>query len=157
MPGVDSIIKLCLSNGLPLAIASGSSLVVIDTVMSKLGIAQDITVVCSAYSVPLGKPNPAVYLKTLEELNRTTGSNIYAAECLVFEDSANGVTSAKTAGMECVAVPSSNNRTLPSIQAADMVINSLEDFNEETFELLYRLSCDNTNSSRSAKYTCPFE
>jgi len=136
MPGVDNIIKLCLSKGLPLAIASSSSLLVIDTVMNKLGITQDITIVCSAYSVPFGKPDPAVYLKTLEELNRTTGNNIHAEECLVFEDSANGVASAKAAGMKCVAVPASGNRMDLSIQTADKVVDSLEDFNEGTFELL---------------------
>lgn len=136
LPGVHSTLKLCRSKGFPLAIASGSSLLVIDTVMSKLGIAQDITVVCSAYGVPLGKPDPAVYLKALDELNRTTGNNIHAEECLAFEDSVNGVTSAKAAGMKCIAVPSSDNRMNSSIQAADKVVGSLEDFNEGTLEIL---------------------
>jgi HAD superfamily hydrolase (TIGR01509 family) len=136
MLGVKSTIKLCLSKGLPLAIASGSSPVVIDTVMGKLDITQDITVVCSAYGVALGKPEPAVYLKALDELNRKTGNSIHAEECLVFEDSANGVTSAKSAGMKCIALPGSNTWTNPTIQAADKVLGSLEDFNEGVLELL---------------------
>jgi HAD superfamily hydrolase (TIGR01509 family) len=136
MPGVHSAINLCLSKDFSLAIASGSSLLVIDTVMNKLGITKDIAVVCSAYGVPFGKPDPAVYLKALEELNRTTRSSIHAEDCLVFEDSANGVTSAKTAGMKCIAVPSSDNKMNPSIQAADKILGSLEDFDERVLKLL---------------------
>lgn len=61
------------------------------------------------------KPAPDMYLFTLERLGLRPG------ECMAFEDSANGVISAKAAGIRCVAVP--NELTKDSdFSTADMVI-----------------------------------
>jgi mannitol-1-/sugar-/sorbitol-6-/2-deoxyglucose-6-phosphatase len=140
MPGVYKAITLCLSKGYPLAIASSSSLLLINAVMDTLNITKDISVVCSAYDEPIGKPNPAVYLKALSELNRVSAANLQAEECLVFEDSLNGLTAAKKANMKCVAVPQAEFQSDSRFNIADTIIPSLSDV---SLEFLKNLDVEN--------------
>lgn len=73
-------------------------------------------------SEPFGKPDPAVYLTTAKKLK------LDPAECLVFEDSPNGVMAAKAAGVKCIAVPSSKVAGDHRFKLADKTIHSLKDF-----------------------------
>lgn len=134
MPGVKNIIQFFAKKNLPMAIASSSSLILIDTVMNKLGVTKDISVVCSAQNESHGKPHPAVFLKTLEELDRFVDSDIHAENCLVFEDSVNGVISAKAAKMHCVAIPDQAQINDKRFGVADVTLDSLAKFNAKTFE-----------------------
>ena len=72
-------------------------------------------------SSPIRKPAPDLWLEALRRLN------LPASEVLVFEDSLNGVKSAKEAGLTVIAVP---NRTTAGLDfsIADRVLPSLEDF-----------------------------
>ena len=49
-------------------------------------------------------------------------------DCVVFEDSPSGVLAAKSARMQCVAVPTPENRDNKFIQTADIILDSLEGF-----------------------------
>jgi len=62
-----------------------------------------------------GKPNPALYLLAARELGVTP------AECLVIEDSANGIVAAKAAGMYCFGINTAGTPEL--LKHADAVIN----------------------------------
>ena len=58
-------------------------------------------------------------------------------DVLVFEDAPYGVLAAKAAKMYCIAVPDPELKNHSFIQIADLVIDSLEEFNEKqlaTFE-----------------------
>ena len=57
--------------------------------------------------VELGKPFPDIYLYTAKKLGACPeqGRRIEPNECIVIEDSINGVKSAKRAGMLCIAIP----------------------------------------------------
>lgn len=69
------------------------------------------------------KPDPAIFLAAAEALG------VPARECLAFEDSIAGITSAKRAGMFVVAVP--DHRLDPAAVAAagpDLTLRSLEEF-----------------------------
>ena len=120
--GVDEAIKVCESLGLPMAIASSSPMELIDAVINKLGIASKIKTKHSAHHEEYGKPHPAVYLKTAKELG------IPPEHCVAFEDSANGVISAKAAKMKCIAIPEANSRDDKRFGIADITILSLLDF-----------------------------
>ena len=120
--GVDEAIKVCESLGLPMAIASSSPMKLIEAVIAKLGIADKIQTMHSAHNEEYGKPHPAVYLKTANELG------VHPEHCLAFEDSANGVISAKAAKMKCIAIPEANARDDKRFGIADIVIHSLLDF-----------------------------
>jgi mannitol-1-/sugar-/sorbitol-6-/2-deoxyglucose-6-phosphatase len=130
MAGVDQLIELISKTGLPMAIASSSSSVIIEAVLARLGIEHRMTVIHSAEHETHGKPHPGVYITTAEKLG------VSPAECLAFEDSANGVLSAKAAKMICVAVPDPGVRGDKRFGIADLVIDSLDDFSPDMFREL---------------------
>jgi HAD superfamily hydrolase (TIGR01509 family) len=120
--GVREAIVICEAAGLPIAIASSSPHLLISTVLDKLGIADKMKVVHSAHDESYGKPHPAVYISTANELG------IHPNHCLTFEDSANGVLSAKAAKMKCIAIPEPEMRNDKRFGIADIILHSLKDF-----------------------------
>ncbi len=79
------------------------------------------------------KPQPTLYLEALERLG------VAAADAVAFEDSPNGITAAKAAGLYCVAVPNPTTAAL-DVTHADLVLRSLEDVPLE--DLLRRVEQD---------------
>lgn len=84
---------------LPMAVASGSSLRVIQEVLKETGILGKFSLLASADQVPRGKPEPDLFLFAARKLG------VNPENCLVFEDSLYGVKAALAAGMTVVATP----------------------------------------------------
>jgi mannitol-1-/sugar-/sorbitol-6-/2-deoxyglucose-6-phosphatase len=120
--GVHESLEFVRAKHIPLALASTSAMVLINTVLDKLQLTPYFSVVHSAEFEKRGKPDPAVYLTTANKLN------VSPAACLAIEDSLNGIASAKAAGMTCVAVPESELLGNERLKAADAVITSLNEF-----------------------------
>jgi sugar-phosphatase len=129
MPGVATAIALFGRFGLRLAIASSSPLRLIDAVCDRLGLAR-ITVRCSAREEARGKPAPDVYLTAARRLG------VAAAACLALEDSPNGIASARSAGMRCVAVPDPLLADDPRYREADLILPSLTGLDEAALRRL---------------------
>jgi sugar-phosphatase len=122
MAGVDKLVRELHEHGMPLAVASSSSVRLIDVVLERLGIRQYMQAVHSGENEKRGKPHPDVFITTAKTLG------VKPENCLVFEDSLNGVKAAKAAGMYCIAVPEEPYERADFIAAkADRVISSLED------------------------------
>lgn len=121
LPGVERAIEACAEAGLRLAVASSSPARLIDATLSRLGLMERFEHVVSAERERFGKPHPAVFLTTADRLG------VAATECLVLEDSLNGVLAAKSARATCVAVPSAADRKDPRFAIADRVLSSLEE------------------------------
>ncbi|HEY4963194.1 MAG TPA: hexitol phosphatase HxpB [Candidatus Saccharimonadales bacterium] len=126
--GVAEAIEACESLKLPMAIASSSPDELINTVLEKLGIKDKMQVIHSAHDEAFGKPHPAVYISTAHELG------VHPTHCLTFEDSANGVLSAKAARMKCIAIPEPGMRNDKRFGIADIILHSLSDFSVEMLE-----------------------
>ena len=79
----------------------------------------------SANDVQEGKPQPEIFVKALEWLNRSVGAAapIAPSECLVIEDSREGVAGARRAAMRCLAV--TNSHPAEELRSADAVVSSL--------------------------------
>ena len=106
---------------LPLAVASSSPMVVIESLIKALKIGCYFKVLHSAEHELHGKPAPDVYLGAARLLG------VPPAKCLVFEDAHSGIISAKRAGMECVYVP--DGEILPAARAeAHLTLASLDEF-----------------------------
>ncbi|HRE73073.1 MAG TPA: hexitol phosphatase HxpB [Flavobacteriales bacterium] len=125
LPGVQRAIQSLHKENIPLAIASGSHYSIIHTVVDQLNIRSYFSIIHSAEEEEHGKPHPAIFLSTAKRLN------VYPTECLVFEDSFNGVIAAKAARMKVIAVPEDIHRGEQRFHAADLILETLEDFSPE--------------------------
>ncbi len=120
IPGVDEAVGRLAAAGLPLAVASSSHRAVIDAALGALGIAGLFRVVVASDEVARGKPAPDVYLLAARELG------VEPSDCLVVEDSLNGVLAGRSAGMTVVLVPNAAVPPAPGArEAASLVVASL--------------------------------
>jgi HAD superfamily hydrolase (TIGR01509 family) len=121
-PGVLRLIESAWAAGLRLAIATTTSPVNIAALL-RAAIGPDwphfFQVVEDASTAPEKKPNPQVYLQSLRRLGLT------GSECLAFEDSANGLRAATSAGLATLITPNAYTahqdfrgalRVLPDLQ-----------------------------------------
>jgi sugar-phosphatase len=122
LPGVIESLSFAKENNYKIALASSSSMQLIEVVTQKLGIKEYFDLCFSADSVDYGKPHPAIFL----EAARILGAN--PNECLVLEDSINGMIAAKAARMTCVVVPEEINRSNKKYELADYKLESLLEF-----------------------------
>jgi HAD superfamily hydrolase (TIGR01509 family) len=120
-PGIREYLDRARSLGLGVAIVSSSSRSWIDGNLQRLGLLDGWAAVVSADGdTTRCKPSPALYLEALEILG------VEAAETVAFEDSPNGITAARAAGIFCVAFPNDVTSAL-DLSNADLVLESLED------------------------------
>ncbi|MBT2407805.1 MULTISPECIES: HAD family phosphatase [unclassified Streptomyces] len=98
-PEMRKFVERLHSEGVPMAVASGSSREAIEAVLAGTGLDALLTTVVSAEEVAHGKPAPDVFL----EAARRLGSD--PADCVVVEDAAPGAQAARAAGMGCIAIP----------------------------------------------------
>ncbi len=127
-PGVKKL-TADLSATLPLAVASGALRQEIETILASAELLGCFRAIVAAEDVVQGKPEPEIFLKALAQLNSTAadGNPIGAAECIVIEDSKEGIKGARRAGMKCLAV--TNSHRAESLSDANAVIESLEEVN----------------------------
>lgn len=106
MPGVLDAIHFARSSNIKIGLATSSGCQRIQHHLERLGITALFDSVKCRDHVALTKPDPALYLAVLEDLQVT------AAEALAFEDTPNGIQAAKQAGIFCIAVPCQMTRDL---------------------------------------------
>ncbi len=101
-PGIHELIESALNNGLRLAIATTTTPVNIDALLSA-SIGSDwmgrFEVIENARTAPSKKPHPQAYQQALARLQ------LDASECLAFEDSFNGLQAATAAGLATLVTP----------------------------------------------------
>ncbi len=130
LPGINRAIAFVQEKQVKIAIASSSSLSIIQAALKRLNLADVFTEMYSAESEKLGKPYPGVYLTTADKLN------VAPQECLAIEDSLNGVLAAKAAQMKCIAIPEAAQYTNPQFAIADKILHSLEELDRDVWNSL---------------------
>ena len=98
-PGVVNYLQDARQLGLKIGLASSSSRVWVHGHLERLALYQYFSVTKCVEDTGTHKPDPGPYLAVLDALN------VSPSEAVAFEDSPNGITSAKAAGILCVAVP----------------------------------------------------
>lgn len=122
MQGVKELIEDLYNNGMQLVVASSSEMEIIDKVFERFDLNRYFTHKVSGNDFPESKPNPAIFLKAAE-LAKTSIEN-----CIVIEDSTNGIKAAKTAGIYCIAYKSEGVESQDQ-SLADSVINDYKELN----------------------------
>ena len=120
MAGLVELVNHAKKKGLVLAVASSSSVFNINLVLKAIGLKKHFSLIVSGEQVARNKPFPDIYLKTALLLNLTPG------ECMVVEDSANGVNAAKAAGMFCIGYRNLNSGN-QDISNADVIVDKLSE------------------------------
>lgn len=106
----------------PVGIASSAHREVIAAALDATGLRSVIAVIVSSDEVEHGKPAPDVYLEAARRLA------VDPSECVVVEDSVNGVRSGRAAGMAVVLVPNTSVPPDPVARdLADVVLERLAD------------------------------
>jgi HAD superfamily hydrolase (TIGR01509 family) len=124
LEGVEKLIKDLHKNGIQLIVASSAAKTTIDRVFKRFNLHQYFTHIVSGEDFPNSKPHPAIF-EFAADLSVASKEN-----CIVIEDSTNGVIAAKAAGIFCIGYNSEHSK-LQDLSKADVVINH---FDELTFE-----------------------
>lgn len=123
--GVIETLQFLKAKGLKIGLATSSYSVLIETVLTKLNIKSYFDFTHSAELESHGKPHPAVYLTVAEKLG------VVPTECLVIEDSLNGIISGKAARMSVVCIPEKTHSPEPRLILADYQFETMLDFLNE--------------------------
>jgi HAD superfamily hydrolase (TIGR01509 family) len=128
-PGVERLIAGLTAAGVPMALASSSTLAEIGAVTGALGLNGVLRGVASGEEVTRSKPAPDVYLLAVERLGAGP------AGVVAIEDSATGVAAAAAAGLVCVAVRTAITHGHDFGPAA-LIVSSLEKLDVAVLERL---------------------
>lgn len=124
--GVEKLIQDLHANGIQLILASSASKVTIDRVFRRFNLYQYFTHIVSGEDFPNSKPHPAIF-EFAASLSVAPKEN-----CIIIEDSTNGVRAAKAASIFCVGYNSTNSK-LQDLSLADVVVNH---FDELSFAII---------------------
>jgi HAD superfamily hydrolase (TIGR01509 family) len=129
LEGVENLIKNLHDNGVELILASSASKVTIDRVFRRFGLHPYFSNIVSGEDFPKSKPHPAIF-EFAASLSKAPKEN-----CIVIEDSTNGVLAAKAAGIYCVGYNSIHSK-LQDLSKADKIVNH---FNELDYNIIANL------------------
>lgn len=117
--GVYESLEFFKQKGYKLALASSSAMSLIKTVLEKLKLTDYFEVVNSAENLDYGKPHPMIFINTAKDLG------LKPVNCLVIEDSFNGLLAAKAALMKTIVVPEEEDWNNTNFNIADHNLKSL--------------------------------
>ena len=110
-PGMIELLEMLQKNQVKLALATSA------TQQTALILGKDVLlyfpVKVFAKDVAKGKPDPEIFLLAAKRMN------LKVEDCVVFEDSENGIEAAKSGGFMCIA---KNNNTSQDLTRADLII-----------------------------------
>ena len=121
-PGVVELIR-SLSGRLPLALCSGALRSDIEPVFKGLKLNGVFDVVVTADDVPASKPDPTCYRLAVQRLAEHHRRPLEPSRCLAIEDTPVGITAAKGAGLQVLALTNSYDRAY--LGMADAVRDTL--------------------------------
>lgn len=122
--GARELMSTLYQNNFIIQVASSATRPTVDKVIKHFDLASLISHRIGGNEVKKSKPNPEIFTKAAEQ------SNSNPVQCLVIEDSANGVKAAKDAGMICIgyANPGTGDQDLTK---ADFVVSELSEISLE--------------------------
>lgn len=124
--GVLDLIKDYHSNGMTLVLASSASMDNINRIFKRFDLDQYFKSKISGADLKASKPHPEIFIKAAELSEHNPD------DCFVIEDSSNGITASKSAGIYCIGFNSPHSKG-QDYSKADYII---ENFNEITYNKL---------------------
>jgi HAD superfamily hydrolase (TIGR01509 family) len=118
--GLISLLDELKSAGIKLAVATSSSPDIANILLSRCGINHYFDAIVATSEAGKSKPSPEVYLLAAKKIG------VSPADCIVFEDSPNGLSAAKNAGMYCIVIQS-DKEIIQKLSGADYLIQSFRE------------------------------
>jgi len=120
MPYVQETMDFFLSKGITMALVTASKRADVDEMFRKNGLDKYFSFLVTRSDVTNSKPDPESYNLAVEK------TGLQKSECLVFEDTLNGLRAAKAAGLTCFAIqPNPDDHT--KLAAADKIFLNFQE------------------------------
>ena len=127
--GVEDLIKDLHQNGMELIVASSASKVTIDRVFKRFNLFPYFSHIVSGEDFPKSKPHPAIFE------HAASLSKHPKEQCIVIEDSTNGIIAAHAAGIYCIGYQSVNSKG-QDYSLANKVISHFDEVDAEIIRKL---------------------
>ena len=118
LPGIMEYFALARRCGMKIGVASSSTRSWVEGHLERLGLISCVDSIKTRDNVTNVKPDPELYLLSLDSLG------VSFSEGIAIEDSVNGIISAVTAGLFCVAVPNEMTKSM-DMSLAHLKLDSL--------------------------------
>jgi beta-phosphoglucomutase len=135
-----------LATDVPLAIASGALRPEIERVLANAGLSTCFTAIVAAGEPPRGKPAPDPYTLAVQRLSRAIGRSLSPSRVVAVEDTLQGLTSARAAGLRTIGV--TTTFPAPVLACADYVTTDISDV---TIEVARRIVPEARNAERGTR------
>ena len=130
LPGFLDLLTDLKNKKFKTAIASSSPASWISIVLTRFSLSRFFDTAFSVEEVKCkGKPYPDIYIHTAKQLGKKP------EQCIVIEDSMNGVTSAKSAGMKCIGLRNGFNDN-QDLSKADLMIKNFSELSSDRIKNL---------------------
>lgn len=128
--GLENFLTELKSAGVKMAMATSATVEDINFILNKVPIRDDFDEIVNSTMVSKPKPNPQIFLKAAEKLNREP------ANCVVFEDSLAGIKAANAAGMKVVGI--TTGHPAADLQPVDLVIDDYSQLTVQRMAALFK-------------------
>lgn len=119
MPYVKELLEYLKSQNVRIALVTSSYRTTVDTVLGNHGLLDYFEFFVTRDSVQNPKPNPEPYLLAVEKLG------LDKSDVVAIEDTITGTTSAKSAGLKCIAVSKHEIERSRLVEKADILLEGL--------------------------------
>ena len=120
MPHVVELLDLLKDKAVIIALVTSSPRKDVEAILNRNGLGKYFKLIITRTEVKLSKPDPESYNVCREQLG------LQPQDCLVFEDTINGIRSAKAAGLTCYAIQT-NTADHEKLAIADRIFLDLAD------------------------------
>ena len=124
MHGSIEFIRMLKEHGVQIGLVTSSDNAKVKRAFGLLHLDNLFDTLVTADRITQGKPDPMCYLLAAKDLN------VSPEDCIVFEDSFNGIQSGKDAGMRVIGLSTTN----PAESLRDKVYEVIPNFEKVTFE-----------------------
>ncbi len=119
IPGIKSFIHSLKEKGIRLCLATGTNRKIVQKALQLLGFSNMFDTMITGEEFTRSKPDPEIYNLAIKRLN------IPRKDIFVIEDSAVGILAAKRAGLHCIAITTTQNKS--DLKNADVIAHSFEE------------------------------
>lgn len=120
MPGLFELFDTLEDAGIPKCVATSATRFLAGVTLEQDNLCSRFSFIITADDISRGKPDPQIYQLAAQKFC------VPPNEMIVFEDSAAGIRSAKSAGAYCAALRAEHNQNV-DLSEADLIVETLND------------------------------